>query len=178
MSNDDHTKLRIHYEIEYDDISEKVTHSTRKCSGMYKGKEFISCVAKDMMEDFNRLSESKSRLTVFRDRVSNHVRNYTCADPFMETSSPISHYEYTPSVNSDIPLSTYTVNVFLDMSHAKIWTIDNFVTDEECSILMTHGRPKLSRATVAAEDGSSIVSENRKAQQASYDLSKENDPLK
>lgn len=67
----------------------------------------------------------------------------------------------------------------VDTDHAKIWTIDNFITPDECRILMNHGRPRLTRATVAAEDGSSIVSENRKAQQASYDLhaKKQKDPL-
>ena len=69
------------------------------------------------------------------------------------------------------------MNVHLDTSHAKIWTVDNFITDDECKVLMDHGRPKLRRATVAAEDGSSIVSENRKAQQASYDYAGDEDPL-
>lgn len=50
----------------------------------------------------------------------------------------------------------------------------------ECALLEKVGRPKLYRATVAAEDGTSIVSENRKAQQAAYDshqTQKEKDPL-
>ena len=39
-------------------------------------------------------------------------------------------------------------------------------------------RPKLARATVAGEDGTSIVSENRKAQQASYEWTNgTSDPL-
>ena len=35
-------------------------------------------------------------------------------------------------------------------------------------MFIEHGTPKLRRATVAAEDGSSVVSENRKANQADY----------
>ena len=70
------------------------------------------------------------------------------------------------------------VNILLNTSHANIWTIEEFVTQSECDTLMRHGLPRLTRATVAAEDGSSIVSVNRKAQQASYDLyNQKNDPL-
>ena len=46
-----------------------------------------------------------------------------------------------------------------------------------CNILYPI-RPKLARATVAGEDGTSIVSENRKAQQASYEWTNgTSDPL-
>ena len=47
-------------------------------------------------------------------------------------------------------------------------------------MLEGHGRSRFARATVAAEDGSSVISENRKANQASYNLHKvrpETDPL-
>jgi hypothetical protein len=44
---------------------------------------------------------------------------------------------------------------------------------------MTVGKPLLRRATVAAEDGTSVVSENRKANQAVYTFKKpmNTDPL-
>jgi hypothetical protein len=46
---------------------------------------------------------------------------------------------------------------------------------------MKHAAPRLQRATVAAEDGSSVVSESRKAQQAAYmmehDPNEKDDPL-
>ena len=92
----------------------------------------------------------------------------------MQPTEPESSY---PVLIDDKP---YTVDILLDSSHAKIWKIDNFITDEECDILVKHGKPLLHRATVAAEDGSSVVSENRKAQQASYNLHHqhpETDPL-
>ncbi len=75
-------------------------------------------------------------------------------------------------------LVVLTVNVLHDEAATKIWYVEDFVTDDECAILMHHGGPRLRRATVAAEDGSSIVSEHRKAQQASYTLEDENDALR
>jgi hypothetical protein len=54
-------------------------------------------------------------------------------------------------------------------------------SSDECDIFLKHGRPLLQRATVAAEDGTSVLSESRKANQASYnfklDQNPENDPL-
>ena len=47
-------------------------------------------------------------------------------------------------------------------------------------ILMKHGSPRLMRATVADADGTSVVSESRKAQQANYMINMDNpsaDPL-
>jgi hypothetical protein len=41
-----------------------------------------------------------------------------------------------------------------------------FVFLEECEILRAHGKSRLTRATVAAEDGSSVLSEHRQANQA------------
>ena len=67
-----------------------------------------------------------------------------------------------------------------DTDHAKIWVAHDFITDEECDHLLRHGGPRLARATVAGEDGTSVISESRKAQQANYNMNKdgaESDPL-
>lgn len=158
------------------DISEKVASATRSCLGL-KGDEYMSCVIGDIEPDFKRVSDSKERLTTFYGSVSHHLRNYTCKDPAMESTPPLFDYDYeSPSLIGGLK-KTLKVNVHLDTSHAKIWTVDDFITEEECKVLMDHGRPKLRRATVAAEDGTSIVSENRKAQQASYDYTGDEDPL-
>jgi hypothetical protein len=63
----------------------------------------------------------------------------------------------------------YRIETLFENSRAKIWTVANFITDEECDVLERFAKPVLKRATVAGEDGTSIVSENRKAQQAAYD---------
>jgi hypothetical protein len=130
-------------------------------------------LATELESDFKYLTENKRKVASFRDTVATHLRNYTCSDSSLETSAPVAHYTYTPSGGQ--PLE---VKVYLDRPHSKIWAIDGFVSEEECKILMDHGRPKLLRATVAAEDGSSVVSEHRKAQQASYDFHGEDDPLR
>eukprot|EP00428_Durinskia_dybowskii_P068397 CAMPEP_0170393890 /NCGR_PEP_ID=MMETSP0117_2-20130122/20965_1 /TAXON_ID=400756 /ORGANISM="Durinskia baltica, Strain CSIRO CS-38" /LENGTH=419 /DNA_ID=CAMNT_0010650121 /DNA_START=212 /DNA_END=1471 /DNA_ORIENTATION=+ len=156
------------------DVMQTVRDATAFCQNL-RGKEFSLCMASNIIDDINKLTEAKTQLTQFRNNMSWRLRNYTCADDNMPSSDPI--YSYTTSM-ADI--KDLTVDVLLNKTHSKIWKVDNFVTDAECDILMKHGKPLLRRATVAGEDGSSVVSENRKANQAAYNMHKQNphsDPL-
>jgi len=155
------------------DLIETIDLATNHCASL-RGDAFSACMASNLIEDITRLTDTKTQLIKFRDAMSSRLRNYTCADDFMETTKPIYSYDYHLA---DKPI---TVNVLLNKTHSKIWTVDNFITDAECDILHKHGKPLLRRATVAAEDGSSVVSENRKANQAAYNLHHQNpatDPL-
>jgi hypothetical protein len=140
----------------------------------FSGEAFVSCLTEGAKEAMTRLEKQKRRLSKYRDSVSFRLRNYTCSDPEMQTTPPISTYEFIDEGKS------YEVRVLLDMPAAKVWAVENFLTSEECNILEKEGRPLLRRATVAAEDGTSVVSEHRKAQQASYNHHQRNgerDPL-
>lgn len=144
ISNAERTRLRIKYPIPEGttaDINAKISSSTNICTltGLENKAEFMMCLATQLAPDFHKLTEKKTRLNTFRDSVSAHLRNYTCADPKMETTTPISQYTYTPVGEGQTP---HIVNVYLNRPHSKIWTIDNFVTDEECRVLMEHGRPR------------------------------------
>ncbi len=132
------------------------------------------CVTEAITEEVERILTTKSVMEEYRDKMSSKLRNYTCADPKMQNSEPIRTHQFN---HLD---KRYSIKVLLDQDRAKIWTVDNFITEKECKLLMDHARPNLSKATVASEDGSSSYSENRKAQQAHYDINfeqKETDPL-
>lgn len=153
---------------------ETVREATRFCQHL-RGTEFSACIASNIVDDINRLTEAKTQLTKFRDNMSWRLRNYTCADDNMLSTPPIYSYKVSVADAEDL-----TVDVLLNKTHSKIWKVDNFITDAECDVLQKHGKPLLRRATVAAEDGSSVVSENRKANQAAYNMHKKNpasDPL-
>lgn len=158
----------------FDDVMETIKESVRVCDTKEDDTEYASCVANSVIDDISRITDSKELLKTSRNNMAGRLRNYTCSDPTMKTSTPISTYPY-----SDQQGKKFRVDTLFDTSHAKIWKVDNFITQEECNVLIDYGRPRLQRATVAAEDGSSVVSENRKAQQASYDLRKNSasDPL-
>ena len=105
--------------------------------------------------------------------MSERLRNYTCADANMKTTNS------TASKPISFKGKRMMREILLDKPTAKIWYVEDFISQEECDILRKHGKPRLSRATVAAADGSSVVSENRKANQAHYDIQKhgDQDPL-
>lgn len=147
----------------FNEIMDTVSSATKTCSDL-PGDGFSSCIATAIMDDIATITDAKVQLTKYRDLIAYRLRNYTCADPTMNSSVPERSYNHV------IDDKSYTFDVLLDTDHAKIWTIDDFVTAEECAVLERHGRPRLRSATVAAEDGTSIVSENRKAQQAHYNL--------
>ena len=130
------------------------------------GDQFLPCMATNIIDDIYSLSVVKQEMQNYIDSISGRLRNYTCIDESMQTSSPI--YTYNTTLQYRGMDREYEVNVLLDKNHSKIWTVDNFVSKEECDVFIEHGTPKLQRAAVVDEYGAGIVSENRKANQADY----------
>jgi hypothetical protein len=122
------------------------------------------CLVDSVYRKTQRIVEQTAEVTKFRDLMSNRLRNYTCLDQHMNTSASVS------SQSVKFKGKNMVKEVLLDKPQAKIWYVKNFITPDECAVLMQHGRPRLTRATVAAADGSSVISENRKASQAHYDI--------
>lgn len=160
---DENNQLTVVQTTKFDELVDTINSLAKQCPRSNQD-ELSSCIANGIMSDFNKQSESKIRLTKYRDAIAYRLRNYTCADSTMKTTEPIKSYDVR------IEGKNHKVNILLDMDHAKIWSVDNFITQNECDVLIKHGKPLLRRATVAAEDGTSVVSENRKAQQASYNF--------
>lgn len=154
-------------------LMDTISEATSYCS-QFRGEEFSTCMASNIVDDITALTETKTQLSKFRDAMSWRLRNYTCADETMETSAPIFSYDLS------LADKEVKVEVLLNKTHSKIWKVEDFISDAECDVLQRHGKPLLRRATVAAEDGTSVISENRKANQAAYNLHKKNpetDPL-
>jgi hypothetical protein len=162
--------LSVEQYSKFDEFSELVEKSTVRCRGL-TGEKLTKCLAEDLYRATAKERKTNVDITQYRDLMSARLRNYTCADPTLNTSTPISTEEVT------IQSKKYQMNKFLDSDAAKIWTVDNFISEEECSVLMTHGAKHLRRATVAGEDGLATISIHRRAQQASYTARDVNDPL-
>ena len=152
-------------------LAQELSEITRYCysSSNDSSQQFLPCMATNIMNDITALSDAKSKMQLYSSLISGRLRNYTCIDESMQTSTPI--YTYNTTLQYRGMDREYEVNVLLDKNHSKIWTVDNFVSKEECDVFIEHGTPKLQRATVAAADGSSVVSESRKANQAGYKFS-------
>ena len=142
---------------------ERIAFATTECDAFKDGGELFSrCFMDITSEDYELLMRKKASAAKSRDLMSSRLRNYTCEDETLETTKPL--YSKTLHVLD----TTHTIDVLLDLPSAKIWTVQNFISDSDCDILKRVSGPLLARAMVADEDGTAIFSEHRKAQQARY----------
>ena len=101
---------------------------TRHCYSTFSGfqAQFLPCMAANIMDDITALSGAKTKLEQYSSSISNRLRNYTCIDEAMQTSTPI--YTYNTTLQYRGVDREYEVKVMLDKNHSKIWTVDNFVS--------------------------------------------------
>lgn len=168
----DGTRMTVQRLTRFDEVVQDLKGGMTLCGSPTKDG-FHECLADSVFHKTQRMIDQTAEITKYRDIMSERLRNYTCSDPNMNTTTSLSSQ----------PLmfqgKQYIREVLLDKPHAKIWYVRDLISPEECAVLRTHGKPRLSRATVAAADGSSVVSEHRKANQAHYDINKRGgeDPL-
>ena len=94
----------------------------------------VRCVAQEAMQKHIDLERRYTQMVKFRDRISYRLRNLTCADPNMETSKPINTERIT------IGKKSYVMNDLFENDHALIFTVEDFITNDECNILYHHRR--------------------------------------
>jgi len=162
--------LSVVQSTKYDDIKSTVRAATEACKSFGLGDNYDSCVTDEVTRHVGDMSSSLQELKKYRDRMATKLRNYTCADDSMETSKALR----TDTLYLGQEKRRVESKTLLDLESSKVWVVHDFISDDECDVLIKHGNPRLKRATVAAEDGTSIVSNTRKAQQASYNFPKDN----
>ena len=166
-------QLRVKVSSEFDDWVDTLETATEKCI-QDPSRRLSECMAEDVYRKVLKQSQDHEDVLRSRDAMAFKLRNYTCADPDIQTSAPINSFHYS------FDGKTYKVDTMFEMPTTKIWATQNFITDEECAIFRAHAKGNLHRATVAGDDGHSEYSNNRRAQQAHYDLpidNPETDPL-
>jgi hypothetical protein len=164
--NKESGKLEAAIHTKESETMELVETLIKRCQG--RSESVTDCLAGEISKEVGRLQESLNTMTHFRDLTAAQLRNYTCADDTMTTSVPDKSYIYRMAGHS------YNLSELVDHPSAKIWTISHFATDAECDHLIESARPRLSRATVAGDDGDdALLSDVRRAQQASFDFSAE-----
>lgn len=162
--DEERQKLRLEQATKATDSADMIMKAGDKCQLETDDKLFQECIARMMVQETTKIAEMQAVMMDYRDSSAQVMRNYTCADPKLKTTDVLRSYEYNHIEN------VFKVDVLLDQDAAKIWTVDNFISEEECDILENHARPNLMQATVSGIGGKSEVSSSRKAQQAAYDF--------
>jgi hypothetical protein len=168
-------KLEVIITTKQDEFRDNIRDAMEACKDL-ESVSFDECVAQEVTSHVEDLTLSIEEMKKFRNRMAEKLRNYTCADLNMETTPPLK----SETLIFGAARRPVKVDTLLELSHSKVWVGHSFVTDDECEVLMRHGKPRLKRATIAAEDGTSIVSSTRKANQATYVFPSRNpasDPL-
>ena len=135
--------------------------------------KYKKCFVDILKSNINKIKEEKEEIKYYRDNMSSKLHDYTCADPTLNTSEPISYSYFKMNNNS------YDVDMLFNSTSAKIWIIHNFVSDDECEYLENYAKPLLEKSIVYNfGEGIDDISEYRTSKQAGYVLQGgENDPL-
>ena len=167
--------LDVEVSDRHSDFKKKIEGSMSECKDAHNPSsvEYEECLMKGVESQFGLLSEKISVEQNIKSGMAEKLRGYTCADPNMTTSIPVHKSSFTHRGH------VVQVDHLLDTPHAKVWLLSNFVTDGECNTLKVDGNGKLRDATVSDGVGGDVVSEHRRAKQASYDvrIGNEEDPL-
>lgn len=180
LFNPDEESLYVTQEQKHDDIRNSIREaimnhsSNNSCASFsYDSEEFYKCLADHVSPKILSIDDSAQRFKSSWSKLSDRLRDYICNDETLETSN------ITNAYGAQYENFKFKVDELFSDSHAKIWKVDNFITPYECEILEKFGRPRLHRATVNDGAGGSMVSDARKAQQATYGFQnpKTEDPL-
>lgn len=192
----------------YSDIKDRVEYVKKfALQNNISKSNFASFIIDEVEKDLVDLRGRYETLYYSRLNMASRLRTYACDDRRMMDTPPVYTYQFQSSVPIPVALPTvtydpatpeiapenvsdstalvqhrtapaYEVRVLLDQDHAKVWSIDNFIAQEDCERLIHDAADRLMRATVSGPGGSSVISESRKAQQAAYSMSGgESDPL-
>jgi hypothetical protein len=158
----------------YDSIFESVQTALEDChhlDGTSDPSLLSACLSPHLSREYFKLMKAQDDLIQYRDLLIDKLRNYTCDDDLLETTPPIS------TATETIMEHEYRVDSHLLLDEAQIFVVHEFISEEECQVLKKSAEPRLERAVVVGEGDVPVVSESRKAQQASYKLNPTDDPL-
>jgi hypothetical protein len=145
------------------DLREHLMQSVQECgAGNYgvvsSGDEGqMDCLAEKLGELIALPNRQLKEERTIRRNIGKRLRNYTCADPEMQSAPSIENSTWNHQGKY------YAVSKLFQLGGVKIMLIDNFVTDDECSALKERATPHLTRAAVTGENGEAVVSNSRRA---------------
>jgi hypothetical protein len=172
--NEAKKEIELFVRSSYDLILESVQAALKDChrEGTAADPSLLSaCLSPHLSSEYFKLLKTQDDLIQYREALIDKLRNYTCADDQLETTAPIS------SATETIMGREFRVDSHLLLDEAQIFVIHDFISEEECQVLKKSAEPRLERAVVVGPGDVPVVSESRKAQQASYKLDSAEDPL-
>lgn len=123
--------------------------------------ELTKCIEGNVSEKLEEASKEIAFQSQVRKELADKWENYTCADHESVSSEPSSTLNWR-----DRSRKNHKVDKYFDRGAAKIFTVHNFISIEECKAIEKAAETGLHKASVANDSGGSQYSEARKAMQA------------
>jgi hypothetical protein len=159
-------KLEIRRRDAMSDFEDNIFGIVHHCRRQYLTSKAaqLDCIQEKLQEEIEVIKRSTTLINGFRKDMAIRLSDYVCEDPDMETTSPEYSYDVRYLNHS------LAVNVLFDSAAAKIWSIDDFISDDECKVLRHDSAHNMVKASVVNEVGESYESHDRVAEQGSVIL--------
>jgi hypothetical protein len=153
-------------------VMEGVTDSVDACLERSSASDVAAgatkaCLEQAIIKKVNEINDKYEFEKTLRIDMAKLIENYTCADANLPTSKPLEKTTWKYKRASDgFSEHARKVEVLFDNKFAKVHTIQDFISQEECAAVEKKAAKSLHRATVADDGGGSKYTPNRKALQS------------
>lgn len=159
----------------FDEIMDLINEATTTCDSV-NDQAFTDCIGEKVLEEVSRLKETTKEIVRFRDLIAPRLYDYICADNNPNAS------EVLRSRSFDDRNQKYIADVLVDTSNAKVWTVENAISESECKLLNEKSvtAPSSGPAAVDTTENSNPALQPYIVPQRRYELTKEHpekDPL-
>lgn len=139
-------QLKAKQITKFHEIMDLIDAATVTCNEHAAGDEFSNCITGQVMQDIDRLTNTKQEMMKYRDVMAPSLRDYVCADPKVNISEKIH------SDSATVDKRRYVADVYLDTPESKIWVVNGAITKRECDAI-SNGAVDAASAVVTGADG-------------------------
>jgi hypothetical protein len=113
----------------FDEIMDLISEASGSCDALLD-EAFTSCIREKVMAEVVRLTDTTKEIERYRDLLLPKLQEYVCNDERVNMTEPFR------TVSFEDRRKPYTLNMFVDSDTVKVFSVDNAVSEDECSLLM------------------------------------------
>lgn len=136
--NDETGKLELEQVTDLNKLFKQVEEDiSQKCYQLHPlgSHELADCVSNLVLDEVHRLERTMNVMKHYHGVMSSKLREYSCESQDITPSTAKRSFDFNFLDKS------YNASVYLETDHAKLYTVDDFLTVKECSILKQRSRP-------------------------------------
>jgi hypothetical protein len=147
-----------------EEFVDKVKNFTNYCRA---NSNVSSCMEDVVKEEYLKLLHQTEKKEMHLRSIADDLADYACKDLNLNYSKP------KTSIDITIDNQTFDADEYLSTTNVKIWYIENFVSEEECSILEANADQRYHHVRGYNESGDIVYPSTHRAQVAQFSPSTE-----